>query len=86
MTLFDRILNESLSLNHEVLCKTGKSPQIACYLGMSQRRELMADFASQPFIVARKPTDIWPDDPQINGCKIFFVTKDDHYNIAVLNP
>lgn len=85
MTLFDQIERDSYELSHREAQKTGKFPKTACYLGMIQRQELMEEFSQQPHMVPRKFGEPWPEDPQIAGCKIFYVIKADHYNVTLLN-
>lgn len=86
MTLFDRILEESQTLKDLEHHKTGKAPRVACYLGIKQRHELEAHFAQLEFMQMRRYGEPWPEDPEIAGCKIFYVLKADHYNVALLKP
>jgi len=48
--------------------------------------ELMADFASLRFMMAYRTYEEYTgNDWQIEGAKIYFVTKEDHYNVVPLN-
>lgn len=85
MTLIDRIKRDSYVLFDEEARKSGETPKTACYLGLIQRQELMEEFSQQPHMIPRKFGEPWPEDPQIAGCKIFYVIKADHYNVTLLN-
>lgn len=86
MNLIDKISKDAWNLRYEIAYKSNAFPEIAVYLGMSQRSELMANFASLRFMMAYRTNEEYTgNDWQIEGAKIYFVTKEDHYNVVQLN-